>query len=41
LKEGIEGSRLVVYPGVGHAVYWEEPSRIALDIVAFIKKNVR
>jgi non-heme chloroperoxidase len=33
----ISGSRLVVYPGVGHALYWEEPARVALDIKAFIE----
>ena len=41
LKVGIEGSRLVVYSGVGHAVYWEEPANVAADLVAFIKENVQ
>ncbi len=41
LTAGIEGSRLVVYPGVGHAVYWEEPGHVASDIVAFIKEHAR
>jgi len=35
--ERIAGSRLVVYPGAGHALYWEEPAHFASDIVAFIK----
>ena len=38
LKAGIEGSRLVVYPGVGHAIYWEEPGLVASDIIVFIKE---
>lgn len=41
LMGGIEGSQLVVYPGVGHAVYWEEPSQVASDIIAFIKEHAR
>ena len=35
LKTAIPRSRLVVYPGAGHAVYWEEPDRIASDLAAF------
>jgi non-heme chloroperoxidase len=37
LAAAIPGSRLVVYPGAGHAFYWEEPDRIASDLVAFIE----
>ncbi len=37
LLERIAGSRLVVYPGAGHALYWEEPAHFASDIVAFIE----
>jgi len=37
LRELIAGSRLVVYPGAGHALYWEEPAHFASDIAAFIK----
>lgn len=33
---GISGSRLVVYQGAGHALYWEEPDRFASDVEAFI-----
>jgi pimeloyl-ACP methyl ester carboxylesterase len=34
-------SRLVVYPGAGHALYCEEPDRFASDLAAFIKDLVR
>jgi pimeloyl-ACP methyl ester carboxylesterase len=37
LASTIASSQLVVYPGNGHALYWEKPDRIASDIVAFIK----
>jgi pimeloyl-ACP methyl ester carboxylesterase len=36
LAEAIADSRLVVYPGAGHACYLEEPGRVASDLVAFI-----
>jgi len=36
LRAAIPCSRLVVYPGAGHAVYWEEPARVAADIAAFV-----
>jgi non-heme chloroperoxidase len=32
----ITGSRLLVYPGAGHAFYWEDPGRVASDLAAFI-----
>jgi pimeloyl-ACP methyl ester carboxylesterase len=31
----IPRARLVVYPGAGHAFYWEEPARFAADLEAF------
>jgi len=38
LKAAIAGSRLVVYRGAGHAVYWEAPDRVASDLVAFVEE---
>lgn len=38
LKAAITDSRLVVYPGSGHAVYWEEPDSVASDLAAFIEE---
>lgn len=37
LAAAIPDSRLVMYPGAGHAFYWEEPHRVASDLLAFIK----
>ncbi len=36
LATAITGSRLLVYPGAGHAFYWEDPGRVASDLAAFI-----
>lgn len=41
LEMAITGSRLVVYPGAGHAVYWEEPDRVAFDLGGFIETIAR
>lgn len=40
LAATIAGSRLVVYPGAGHALHWEEPGCFAADVAAFIEKMV-
>lgn len=32
----IPNARLVVYPGAGHAFYWEDPVRVARDLAAFV-----
>jgi len=35
LLAGIRGSKLIVYPGTGHALHWEEPVRFARDLATF------
>jgi pimeloyl-ACP methyl ester carboxylesterase len=37
----IADSRLVVYPGVGHALYCEEPALFAADLAAFVEDLAR
>jgi pimeloyl-ACP methyl ester carboxylesterase len=34
----ISSSRLLVYPGAGHALYWEDPARVASDIQSFLEE---
>jgi non-heme chloroperoxidase len=36
LREAIPGSRLIVYPGAGHAFHWEDPARFVADLIAFV-----
>jgi pimeloyl-ACP methyl ester carboxylesterase len=36
LRSAIAGSRLIIYPGAGHAFHWEDPRRFAADLVAFV-----
>jgi pimeloyl-ACP methyl ester carboxylesterase len=36
----IPSSRLVVYSGAGHGLYWEEPERIAADLATFAKSLI-
>ena len=36
LAEAIKGSMLIMHPGSGHMLYWEEPALIARDIVDFL-----
>jgi non-heme chloroperoxidase len=36
LLRSIEGSRLIVYEGAGHALHWEEPSRFGADLSQFV-----
>ena len=41
LAEAIASSQLVVYPGTGHALHWEEPERFAADLAGFVQKIIR
>lgn len=41
LASAITNSRLLIYPGVGHALHWEEPERFAADLVGFVEKLIR
>jgi non-heme chloroperoxidase len=36
LSNAIPDSKLIVYEGAGHLLYWDEPSRIASDMAAFV-----
>ena len=38
LAAAIAGSRLVIYEGAGHVVLWEEPERVAADVVALAER---
>jgi non-heme chloroperoxidase len=37
LAAAIPGARFLVYRGAGHVFYWEEPERVAADLVSFIE----
>ncbi len=37
LAAGISGSKLVIYPGVGHGVHWEATERFAADLLSFVE----
>lgn len=39
LLNGIRGSRLVSYQGVGHAPHWEVPGQVLLDLLAFLSED--
>jgi pimeloyl-ACP methyl ester carboxylesterase len=36
LRAAVRGARLIVYKGAGHAFHWEDPVRVAHDLVAFL-----
>lgn len=39
LSASIPGSRLLVYADTGHLVLWEQPERVAADLVSFIDEQ--
>jgi non-heme chloroperoxidase len=41
LRAAIRDSRLVEYSGAGHGVHWEEPERLAADLVSFVETALR
>lgn len=38
LAAAIPGSRLVIYEGAEHVVHWEQPERVAADLVALVER---
>jgi pimeloyl-ACP methyl ester carboxylesterase len=38
LAAAIPGSRLVAYEGTGHVVHWEQPARVAADLVGLVER---
>jgi pimeloyl-ACP methyl ester carboxylesterase len=36
LRAVMPGARAITYPGAGHAIHWEDPSRITSDLMAFV-----
>jgi pimeloyl-ACP methyl ester carboxylesterase len=36
LQAAIPDSRLIVYPGAGHAFHWEDPDRFVADLISFV-----
>jgi pimeloyl-ACP methyl ester carboxylesterase len=41
LLAGIPNSRLTVYRHGGHGLHWEEPARVAADVAAFVREQIR
>jgi len=35
LAVAIEGAHLIIYPGAGHGLHWDEPERFAGDLADF------
>jgi pimeloyl-ACP methyl ester carboxylesterase len=36
LRAVLPGARAITYQGAGHAIHWEDPSRIASDLLSFV-----
>lgn len=41
MVERIRGAELLIYPGVGHTPRWEDPTRFAADVAAFVVERSR
>jgi non-heme chloroperoxidase len=41
LLAAIPGSRLSIYPGIGHAPHWEDPKRFAAEIGDFVLREIK
>ena len=41
LCQAIPGAHLEIYEGIGHALHWEVPVRVAQDIAAFVVETRR
>jgi rifampin ADP-ribosylating transferase len=37
LRQAIPGAHLEIYQGIGHALHWELPARVAQDIATFVQ----
>lgn len=40
LRDALPSTRLLVYPGSGHSPHWEQPTRFAADVAAFLGELV-
>lgn len=38
MTERIRCAELLVYTGVGHTPRWEDPSRLSVDVAAFVER---
>jgi hypothetical protein len=36
LARGIAGAQLVIFPGLGHLFFWEDPGALATTVTAFL-----
>lgn len=39
LEQTIPNAQLIVYPGHGHAIHWEDPGMIAADLIPFVEDD--
>jgi len=41
LAHAIDGARVVIVPGVGHALHWEDPQRFVSELVGFAAGTIQ